>query len=270
MVEHHKGKAVNLQQFVKCMEVILGVSDNKELHSQLVDNFSHINTKGKPTITFNDIANYLMELSNDVRTDKTSFSYKESTQQDTTIHYNYIERAYYVSNCDELYFHEQSMKIVRVYDPLTLNKKHEYYLGNPITCLEYIEGYDFITVALTNRDLMFIETYNPSKIDSRKEFKIRCPDSTLSMKYVPRHKRLFTGGLTGAIYGWNMNLLDSKNYTIQELTYTSFLAEGFPWIEKYEISVITDIPNFDELLTGYSDGAIRCWSLKVTFNFIIG
>jgi len=53
MIKHHKGKAVNLQQFVKCVQSLLGDLGNKsEIKSELVNLFSRINLNGQRTIPF--------------------------------------------------------------------------------------------------------------------------------------------------------------------------------------------------------------------------
>lgn len=259
-----------MQQFVKCMQSLLGESaSSPEISSELVGLFSRINLNGQRTITFNDVSNFLMSANNDVRTDKYSFQYKESTQDDTTIHHNYIEKALYISDRDELVFFEQNMRVLRVYDPSTLTKKQEYPVSGAIFCLEYIDSPALIVVSLSTRDLLFIEPDDGSRYEKPVPAKLRCPDSTLTMKYVSRMGYLFTGGLTGAIYAWNIKLLKDmgKPGDLQSVSYESVLVEGFPWFERYEITHINDLPVIDSLAVGYSDGVVRIWGLKVSFVF---
>ena len=133
--------------------------------SELVDQFSRIDVKGNSTISFNDISSYIMELGNDVRIDKNSFKYTESNHQDKTIHYNYIEKAHYIQSRDEILFYEQSMKTVRVYDPIAITKKHDYSVTGTILSIEFIDQYDHIAVSLSNRDLIFLETFDSRRLE---------------------------------------------------------------------------------------------------------
>jgi len=268
VVERHKGKSVNLQQFVACMKLLLGERANStpNIDAELVDLFSRINIKGQPSVTFNDISTFLMALSNDVRNNKYSFQYRESPQEDITVHHNYIEKVSYVNSRDEIIFYEQGMKTVRVYNPATLQKKREHMVNGTILCLEYIDTHNLIAVSLSNRTLVFIESDDYHKKDKSAQRKIQCPDSTITMLYLARRGYLFTGGLTGAIYCWDIKLLAGPMYSkydpMQSSGYTLFLVGGFPWFQTHEINLIIDIPIGDQLAVGYSDGGIRIWSLK--------
>ena len=85
------------------------------------------------------------------------------------------------------------------------------------------------------------------------------------MKYVPRWKYLLTGGLTGAIYAWNIDLLENiEKYNGPDSgLYKVLLVPGFPLLEKYKINLIADLPIVDSLAVGYSDGVIRLWNIMV-------
>jgi len=252
------------------VQSLLGDLGNKsEIKSELVNLFSRINLNGQRTITFNDISNFLMSVNNNVRADKYSFQYKESTQDDTTIHHNYIEKALYMENRDELVFFEQNMKVLKVYDPSTFTKKQEYSVNGSIFCLEYIDSPSLIAISLSTRDLLFIEPDDGNRYEKPAPLRLRCPDSILTMKYVSHMGYLFTGGLTGAIYAWDIKLLKDviKPLDSQSILYETVLVKGFPWFEKYEITHINDLSVIDSLAVGYSDGVIRIWNLKVMFKF---
>ncbi len=183
------------------------------------------------------------------------------------MHHNYIERVHYVAQRDELLFSEQGMKTVRIYDPATIQKKREYMVSGTILCVEYITDWNIVAVSLSNRQIVFIDADDTHKVKDRTaEKRIHCPDSTLSMVYVPRNYCLFTGGLTGALYAWNMQTLVSGSYYKYDpsvpSSYTMFLVPGLPWFQTHEISLMLDIPSLDVLSVGYSDGGIRIWSLK--------
>ena len=162
---------------------------------------------------------------------------------------------------------EQGMKIIKVYDAKSMRKKLEYVCPICILGIAYIPERCSLAISVSERKLLFRD------IDSNKfiERKIITPDTYHSMVYAKSKRILFTAGLSGAIYAWDLEKIFLNEYK-KELTakgentlkYKLFLVPGFPWFQKgYPIHDMCDIPDLNLLATAGSDALIRLWNIKV-------
>lgn len=102
--------------------------------SELVDLYYRIQKDSEDTIAFDDITDYLIdhEIAFDVEkgtaggfnasnSSALNMEYTESkTIKDTTAHKHAIEKICYFQEIDRMVLYERSMKVLRVYDGLTM------------------------------------------------------------------------------------------------------------------------------------------------------
>ena len=132
--------------------------------------FYRINKDCKPTIQFEDVTTYLIDHEiafengglNANNAQGMNMIYEESPIKDTTIHNSYIENIYYFHQIDKVILYEENMKIMRIYNGLTLKPEHEIHCPGYILAIEYIQYKNSICVSLSDRTFLFFDAGTPT------------------------------------------------------------------------------------------------------------
>lgn len=201
---------VDLHQFVVIMQEVLHDTDlhgREEIISELVDLFYRINKENKPTIQFEDMTTYLIDHEiafdngglNANNAKGSSMMYEESQIKDTTIHNSYIENIYYFPQIDKVILYEENMKIMRIYNGVTLKHEYEIHCPGYILAIEYITCKASICVSLSDRTFLFFDAGTP-QYKQQKKFNVASTQRCLC--YVHRKKLLFSAGTDGAVFAW--------------------------------------------------------------------
>ena len=157
------------------------------------------------------------------------------------------------------------MKVIKTYSGKTLKKLTEYTCYGCILEIEYIHERYVLAISLSDRGLLFLDIHNPGGKNSEK--KILTPDSHHCLEYVKSKRTLFSAGLSGAIYGWNLELIFSNDYKHlfqkpNAVKYKDLLLSGTPWFQKTTIMDIIFIEEFNLLATASADKLIRLWDIR--------
>ena len=98
-----------------------------------------------------------------------------------------------------------------------------------ILAVEYISNKNSIAVSLSDRTIIFLDTQNLMRVDNRPnknsevstnvkvDRKLGVPSTQKCLTYVKRIDTLFSAGVDGAIFGWNMTKLFSNEFAEQQL-----------------------------------------------------
>lgn len=116
--------------------------------------------------------------------------------------------------------------------------------------------------------------------------RLNVPSTQKCLAYIERKGCLFSAGIDGAIFAWNMNKLfsneqnraDSYNYTNDSSTnkdkqaealrhkkkteYISYIVEKTPWFICDTIQCLLDLENINQLASGDHGFKIRLWDLR--------
>ena len=130
-----------------------------EFVSDLVDLFFRANKSHGETIKFEDLTSYLIE--HEINQFKTvsnmQMNYYESDITDQTTHNNYIEKIFYFQQIDKVLLYEQNMKVMRIYDGLTMKNEIDITCPGVIFAIEFAPDKNAICVSLSDRTILFFD-----------------------------------------------------------------------------------------------------------------
>ena len=170
--DQYPGEELDLEQFVNIMREVIGdqdLSKREDFIQQLVDLFYRSNKENQPTIKFADLTSYLIEHEIKNYTEdatQTGMHYTESKDIiDRTSHNGQIEKIYYFEKIDKVILFETNMKIVRIYDALTMkesSKEEDSKIVCPfvINAIEFISERNAIAISLSDLTIRFYEIQN--------------------------------------------------------------------------------------------------------------
>jgi WD40 repeat protein len=190
------------------------------------------------------------------------------------------------------------MKNIRIYEAKTMEWIKDIQCVAVILALEYCSSKNALAASLSDRTIVFFDTQNPNnKIVKR----MHVPSTQKCLTYVERPNGLgqkqavlFSAGVDGAIFAWNLDRLFSNDFaeqqkalkmqlareksggqvTTQEKTmdakkrnaedkkeYIMYIAEKTPWFVGEIILCICYLDNMNKLASGSYDRLIRLWDL---------
>ena len=136
--------------------------------------------------------------------------------RDTTTH-NIIEKIYYVEELDIVIIFERKMRVMKIYDAMSMKMNHEIVCDGIIQAIECIPDWNVIAVVLSNLNLVFYDATNTVKPADKfssvisPSFKImrklELPATQKCMKYIARKKVLFLAGINGAILALDLDAI---------------------------------------------------------------
>jgi len=190
--------------------------------------------------------------------------YTESADiKDRTTHNNYIEKIYYFQQIDKVILFEQNMRLIRIYHAPTMKWEKDIQCVGVILAIEFCPDKNAIAVSLSDRTIIFFDTANQNfKIVRR----MHVPSTQKCLIYVKRKKTLFSAGVDGAIFAWNLDTLFSNEFAEQQLDsqsneqdkssksmrldkekkeYIRYISERTPWFVGDIILCMIDLPNIN-------------------------
>jgi len=275
--EHYPNEQVDVDQFVKIMNDVLEdtkLTGREEFVSDLVDLFFRANKSQEDTIKFEDLTSFLIEHEIDQfrNAGNITTNYYESPIVDTTTHNNYIEKIFYFQQIDKVILYEQNMKVLRIYDGLSMKNELDIHCSGVILALEFAPDKNAICVSLSDRTIIF---FDPTTAGYKIVRKLHVPSTQKCLCYVRRKRVLFTAGTDGAIFAWNMDKIFSNEFAEDEIQrekdrrefdYKLYIAEGTPWFVGDIILCVVDLPNINFLATGDYNKMIKLWDLRINAN----
>lgn len=265
------------------------LSNRDDFIQSLVDLFYRCNKNSGHTIKFEDLTSYLIEHEIQQFTSQATSmntNYTENTDiVDKISHNSNIEKIFYFEEIDKVLLYAQGQEIIRIYDA---SKMKQDVKDATITCpskilaIEYIPDKKAIAVSLSDRSILFYDASNKFKIMQKR---LNVPSTQKCLAYIQRKSCLFSAGIDGAIFAWNLTKLfsneqnrhDSYSYTNENTSkdkqaealrhkkkteYISYIAEKTPWFVGDTIQCILDLENINQLASGDHGYKIRLWDLR--------
>jgi WD40 repeat protein len=129
---------------------------------------------------------------------------------DHTNHNSFIEKIHYIKEIDKVLLYEQNMKVVRIYEATTMQNlpRSEIKCPGVVLALEFCTDKNAIAISLSDRTIVFhdIQSKNYKKIKT-----LHVPSTQKCLSYIERKKTLFSAGVDGAIFAWNVDKLFSSD-----------------------------------------------------------
>lgn len=258
-IEFYPNEEVDLTQFVDIMKSVLAdtkLSNRDDFIQSLVDLFYRCNKNSGQTIKFEDLTSYLIEHEIQQFTSQATgmnTNYTENTDiVDKISHNSNIEKIFYFEEIDKVLLYAQGQEIIRIYDA---SKMRQDAKDATITCpskilaIEYIPDKKAIAVSLSDRSILFYDASNKFKIMQKR---LNVPSTQKCLAYIKRKSCLFSAGIDGAIFAWDLTKLfsleqsrhDSYSYNNENTSkdkqaealrhkkkteYISYISEKTPW-----------------------------------------
>jgi len=181
-----------------------------------VDLFYRCKKTKSTLLKFEQFSAYLIEHEIDVGKSKpkqADMRYVECLDiTDKTQHNNNIEKIFYFQHIDKVVLYEQGMIFVRIYSAKTMVEDYAIKCSGVILAIEYLQNKNAIAVSLSDRTIKFFDaTAAKTKIIRW----LHVPSTQKCLTYVEDKGVLFSAGVDGAIFAWNMNKLFSNEFTEQ-------------------------------------------------------
>ncbi len=108
------------------------------------------------------------------------------------------------------------MKVLRVYNAKTMNpesnnknNKDGIVCSSVILAIEFIPDRNSVAVSLSDRTIAFYDFGGSARKFDRK---LHVPSTQKCLTYVERRKTLFSAGVDGAIFAWDLSKLFSNEF----------------------------------------------------------
>lgn len=130
-------------------------------------------------------------------------------------HNGYIEKIYYFQQIDKVLLFEQNQRVIKIYDaPKMIQEEATITCSGPILAIEYISDRNAIAISLADLTIRF---YDMGSNPYRFMRTLHVPSTQKCLAYVKSHKTkkiLFSGGVQGAIFAWDINALFAQDYQL--------------------------------------------------------
>ena len=147
----------------------------------------------------------------------------EEIQDSISNHNGYIEKMYYFQQIDKVILFEQNQRVIKIYDAPKMVQEEispgvpaTIQCSGPILAIEYISDRNAIAISLADLTIRFYDM--GSNQGYRFMRTLHVPSTQKCLAYVKSHKTkkiLFSGGVQGAIFAWDINKLFEKDYVLQ-------------------------------------------------------
>ena len=149
-----------------------------------------------------------------------NMQYHENTDFDDKFHpchngvklNGYIEKIYYFQQIDKVILFEQNGRLIKIYDAQKMWHETDITVTGTILAIEFISDRNAIAISLADLTIRFYEVQNANYRFLRT---LHVPSTQKCLAYVRRKKVLFSGGVQGAIFAWDIDKLFEKDYVLQ-------------------------------------------------------
>lgn len=137
-----------------------------------------------------------------------NMQYVESDLKDTKTHNQFIEKIFYFPQIDKVILFEQQMRLIRIYDAKQMKWERDISCVAYILALEFCSNKNALAASLSDRTIVFFDTANQNNKILRR---LPVPSTQKCLTYIERTSTLFSAGVDGAIFAWNLGKLFSND-----------------------------------------------------------
>ena len=207
--------------------------------------------------------------------------------KDKSVHQAPLEKIYYFDQIDKVVIYETNMRRIQIYDGKSMREIRSISCGGVVLAVEYLQNKNSLAVSLSDRTIIFFDVTNLITNTSREKIdrKLHVPSTQKCLTYVQRLNTLFSAGVDGAIFAWDMDKLFSNEFQEKLLPkhqkdtgqpsqedqmsqkerekreYIHYICEKTPWFASDFILCLIDLKNINLLATGSYDRNISLWDL---------
>jgi WD40 repeat protein len=179
----------------------------------LVDLFYRCNKNSSHYIKFEDLTSYLIDHEIQHHTEQATqmdtIYYENKDIVDKTSHNSNIEKIFFFEEIDKVLLYAQGQEIIRVYDACKMKQDATIVCPSKILAIEFIPDKKAVAVSLSDRSILFYDSSNNFK---RLQKQLNVPSTQKCLAYIKRKGCLFTAGIDGAIFAWDLAKLFSKDH----------------------------------------------------------
>ncbi|CAG9333906.1 unnamed protein product [Blepharisma stoltei] len=260
-------QALGIEDFVVVMKEVIADQikiDDEILVSQLIDNFYRIDVHNTGKVSFDMVSSYLIEqeIMMEMGKDRT-LTYRPSQIIDESRHDNYIDKLFYFPSIDKIGVMEQNLRALKIYNANNLRCEYSLMVKTGIALAsEYIQEFHVIILSSSDKSMLFFHADSHNLLR-----RIMVPDSQHTMFWSHEHQTLFSAGMEGAIYGWNVDEILNPDIKSEEIPYFDVIAKGMPWKDGDEcIFHIVELTAMQQIAAACADKKIRIWDIRWESN----
>jgi len=109
------------------------------------------------------------------------------------------------------------MRMIRIYEARSMKHIKDIPCKGVILAIEYLQNKNSIAISLSDRTIIFYDTTNMiAQATPKEDRRLHVPSTQKCLTYVQRINTLFSAGVDGAIFGWNMDRLFSNEFAEQQ------------------------------------------------------
>jgi WD40 repeat protein len=250
------GDSVTLAQFTALMIAYLHTKSKKRsdqdillMRKQLGDLFGNIDVSGQGTIGWELFTNFIVNSNTSGLVNRVDPVKKWTPSLVSTQHSHAIDQMFYFSRLDRLVLFEQNQRSFKIVNPATLKVETEVF-GHRGVLLGAAHVSHRNLLATSSNDLR-ISFWDGNTFLMRHQ--IRCHEVQMVLHWSEPRSILYSGGISGKIYGWDMESLAQQRPVL--------MVDGHSDV----VMDLESIPTMDVLASASLDTNICLWDM-VTGN----